>query len=516
MTGDKKSSGMSSNSHTRKVLTQPDLASRLNVKRTGKLISRSSKAPPNPISSPPKAAIAISNGKKDEVHRRRNPLNDILRRRSVEGTQTGSNNSSALQDVELGNASQQDEELRESDIKTAARVAELERALVIAEEEQDSLREELSSIRRRTQNDEDTIDDLRQQLSETQSDLEDDRFSSADRASQQADDDSEQITSLRYRIAQLENILDSRDALYRQRHEADLNELRTRLHVTEKESQERQQQLLSLKSSISFLTRRDLQVTDSELVASFSQLANRVRDWVITNFRRTKFHVTELPPETVEVLRSISPRYDEVETTERLALYQAIISNALVRILEEPIVVGSRTGPLAIFTQFSDDMYATSTTPEYREWRRATVRLVENNHAFQTLQQAREQTLFITAKELEHILFTLTSASLTPSAHAALISVLGAAADLQRTLVLQKARYQLLFYRDQAPDHTEYNERKMESVNADSTDEDGDMCTDRRFLFCVFPGLEKFGDEFGERANISNILLKATVCCGVG
>jgi hypothetical protein len=442
-------------------------------------------------------------------------LNDILRRRSVDGAQSGGNSSSVLQDVELGNASQREDEFRELDVRNAAKVAELERALLIAKEEQDALREKLDTIRQRSRDDEDTIDDLRQQLNETHSDEEVASLSSVDRASDRLGEDSEQIASLRYRVAQLESQLESRDALYRQRHEADLNELRTRLHVTDKESQERLQQLLSLKSSISSLTRRDSQITDSELVASFSQLANRVREWVISNFRRTKFHVTELPPETVKVLRSISPSYEEVENTDRLTLYQAIISNALLRILEEPIAVCSKTGLVAMFTQIAEDIYATSASPEYREWRRATVRVIEKSQALRTLQQARDETLFHTAKELEHVLFTLTSVSLTPGAHSALVSILTVAADLQRTLVLQKAQYQLLFFRDQVAGNTRYDDRKMDSVNDDFIDEDGDTHIDRKFLFSVFPGLEKWGDEFGGHPEISNILLKAKVCCSV-
>jgi hypothetical protein len=59
----------------------------------------------------------------------------------------------------------------------------------------------------------------------------------------------------------------------------------------------------------------------------------------------------------------------------------------------------------------------------------------------------------------------------------------------------------------------------MESVNDldNMVDDDGDVDpSDRQFLFCVFPCLEKFGDEWGENSQVSNVLLKARVCCGVG
>jgi hypothetical protein len=57
----------------------------------------------------------------------------------------------------------------------------------------------------------------------------------------------------------------------------------------------------------------------------------------------------------------------------------------------------------------------------------------------------------------------------------------------------------------------------MEIINdVDDMDDDGDTRIERIFSFCVFPCLEKFGDEFGEKVDVRNVLLKAKVCCGVG
>jgi hypothetical protein len=48
-----------------------------------------------------------------------------------------------------------------------------------------------------------------------------------------------------------------------------------------------------------------------------------------------------------------------------------------------------------------------------------------------------------------------------------------------------------------------------------SMDEDDDLGR-RQFMFCVTPCLEKYGDEWGENAEVVNVLLRARVCCGVG
>ena len=112
--------------------------------------------------------------------------------------------------------------------------------------------------------------------------------------------------------------------------------------------------------------------------------------------------------------------------------------------------------------------------------------------------------------EASHILFTLTSVSLAPNAQSTLAGMLKDAMGLQRTLALQKARYKLLFFRRQ-DDNMQFDDRTMETVN----DIDPAMEDDRKFLFCAFPGLIKYGDEWGEHSEMSNIVLKARVCSGV-
>lgn len=420
------------------------------------------------------------------------------------------------------------------DARLGDRVAELERALVLAKGEQDSLKEELEKTRSQAEAEQDTIEDLRHQLAETHQNAESaPRHVSSEhgRDNWPSDRPDEEIFrqnyELRYRIVQLQEQLSAQDAQYRERAErspsshgeSEWNELRSRLHATEKESQERLQQLLSLKSSISSLTRVDSQVTDSELTVSFSQLANCVREWVITNFRRSKLDLDGIPPETVQALMSIAPDYALVTSTDRLALYQAIVSSALMQVFEEPIFVGiPRTGPLVAVRECAMIIRDTGAEAQYGEWRRATIRALESSEARHTIATEQESLLYRLAEDIQRLLFTLTSVSLASSAQSALVGILSNAADLQHTLALQKAAYQVLFFRRQAAEKVHIDDQRMESVNdLDSTvDEDGDTQTERNFLFCVFPCLEKHGDEWGEHPETSNVLLKARVCCGVG
>lgn len=431
-----------------------------------------------------------------------------------------------------------------TDTKAADKIAELEQTLVVSREEQNALREELAKAREHGLVYKGTIEDYRRQLAvryQTQSppgafhpnsrptsrrsnSISMDYEQEVDPRRSltfQREDLVEQNYDLRSKLAQLQDQLMSQEALYqsrieqaRSRSETEWNELTSRLHIAEKESQERLQQLLSLKSSISSLTRMDSQVTDSELSEGLSQLAHRVREFVISNFRRTKLELSSIPTETVRALEAISPVYKTIDPTDRLALYQALISSAMMHIFREPIIVGlPETGPLAPIRQLA--AYIHNTGADFREWRRTTIRSLEKSEAKHTLHQEKVKLVHRLSSEVGHQLFTLTSINLTQNAQSTLMGMLNATADFQHTLLLQKAQYRLHFFNGQEG-HL-FDEGRMESVNDldGGLDEDGDV-VQRRFAFCVFPCLEKFGDEYGENTEVRNVLLKARVCCGVG
>jgi len=383
------------------------------------------------------------------------------------------------------------------DARMAHRIADLERALAIAKEEQSLAREELSRLRQFREADQDAIEELRAQLAQSASNT-----------------DTVPPAQLEERLASHEKTHQNR--IERPQSNGEADDLRLRLHAAEKESQERLQQLLALKSSISSLTRMDSQITDSELAESFSQLANRVREWTVSNFRRSRLNLENLPKETEEVLSALNPLYSvNIRSTDKLALYQAIVSHSLMQIFDAPIVFGlPSSDPFASLRPLAEHTRHLGTT--YREWVRATVQVLERSEAHSDIETEREASLHRLAGEISHILFTLTSVSLPPSAQSTLTGVLKDAVTLQRTLALQKARYQLLFFRCQDAS-MQFDERTMEAVNdVDPAVEDGaDMDVDRRFLFCAFPGLIKWGDEWGEHAEMSNVLLKARVCSGV-
>ncbi|KAI4956718.1 hypothetical protein J4E86_005188 [Alternaria arbusti] len=479
-------------------MTERKSSGKPHVKRGTRLISRSTKPSANNVVTPPKAAVAAPNARKDEVHRRRYPFNDMLKRKSEGAVDLERDTAPPGPSNELYSKSEMASSGDDAvDARMAHRIADLERALAIAKEEQSLAREELSRLRQFREADQDAIEELRAQLAQSASNT-----------------DTVPPAQLEERLASHEKTHQNR--IERPQSNGEADDLRLRLHAAEKESQERLQQLLALKSSISSLTRMDSQITDSELAESFSQLANRVREWTVSNFRRSRLNLENLPKETEEVLSALNPLYSvNIRSTDKLALYQAIVSHSLMQIFDAPIVFGlPSSDPFAGLRPLAEHTRHLGTT--YREWVRATVQVLERSEAHSDIETEREASLHRLAGEISHILFTLTSVSLPPSAQSTLTGVLKDAVTLQRTLALQKARYQLLFFRCQDAS-MQFDERTMEAVNdVDPAVEDGaDMDVDRRFLFCAFPGLIKWGDEWGEHAEMSNVLLKARVCSGV-
>ncbi|KAF2741106.1 hypothetical protein EJ04DRAFT_571821 [Polyplosphaeria fusca] len=505
-----------------------DLSARL--KRPGKVSSRTS--PPS-ISTPPKAAIGSSKGKKEELHRRKNPFNEMLLHKHGKDT-SGSSTS----------ATEEQEELRAdkghgrnpsigsiksiSDERTANRIAELERALIITREEQNALREELDKVKQHDQAYRETIEDYHRQLhshnhghhSRPHSPDTDmvveygdrDGYENQAAYDRRGEDAMDQTQHLRQKLAELQERLVEQDVGYRLklqqqaqqalRGESEWNELTRRLHHAEKESTERLQQLMDLKQSISSLTRMESQVADSDLSEQMDLLYHRIREWVISNFRRTKLDFSNLTTETARMLESIHPDPTQMESSDRLSFYQSIISSKLMQIFNEPIMIGlPKTGPLAPVTQIA--AYIHDVGHDYREWRRATVLALHRSGAASQIDAEKKELLHAMVNDIKTHLSNLTSVTITPAAMASLSDIFcNSNGDTAYAAAAEGAL--------QGAQTVLFDDSLMENINGDDMD-DVDTFTKRELAFCVFPCLEKFGDEAGEHLDVSNVLLKAKI-----
>lgn len=408
------------------------------------------------------------------------------------------------------------------------RFTELEKALAASQDQTAALRQELERVKQDAQASVEVskyqaIQTHRQATPESAMEVEEqlhDRDYEPQRQNYGREEDLiGQNHELRYRLAELQDQLIAKSAHHSPEtthSEADWDALTLRLHETKKESHARLQQLLSLKSSISSLTRIDLQVSDSELAESFLQLANRVREWVVSNYRRTKLNLHDLPETIIRLLRTIKIEYEKIEGADKLALYQAVVSHILMRIFNEPMIVGMpERGLWADVREFSLCIRDVGT--DFHEWRRTTLRTLEKSDKAPILAQWKAEELQKLSYELERIMLSIASTELTSSARATLVGILNTAVELKRTLCMQKARYRVFFFDAEGQRHN-FDTRMMEAINdlEYNMDENGGHLTEREFLYCVFPCLEKIRDDIEIHPELGNIVFKARVCCGVG
>ena len=506
------------------------------------MISKTLGKPSSPptINAPPKVAVGSTNAKKDEVQRRKSSLHDMLRGSPKEsdisqaallnGPVSGANHTSPARGTHSNATSKPlnttvaaDElgSLRhgEPTLTSDARLENLEKLLAVAREEMSALRLELERAKQDAQA---SVEISGYQVAEAHLRTAPEKSSRYNQTHQQdsgngVSDHGEDLATedreLRSRLTGAQEKLHAQPSFREPEtahSDADWNALTLRLHETEKESQSRLQQLLSLKSSISTLTRSDPQVSDSELADSLYQLANKVREWVVSNYRRTKMNFENLPEANAQMLRSIKADYQNINEADKLAFYQAIVSRILMQILEEPLCVGMPDRGIYLGLEaFSKDTRHHRT--ELREWRRTTIRMIERSNQAGTTDSWRDQKLHALADECEAMMRLISSTGLTPSARSALVGIMMLAAKLQRTLLLQKAEYSVVFF--DALDRQEYrvDQLAMEPVNdvECATEECNDSDVQRRFNFCVFPCLRKV------QGGSETIVFRARVSCSV-
>lgn len=513
-----------------------------------------SSSPPT-ISAPPKAAVGVSKVKKDEVQRHKNSFHDMLRGSQKENddgngaslnvpvagaTQTPASlghgargrPNTAVATTAIATADRRSSEHRKRSAQEGRRsldrhklstqeddrLAVLEQSLAAAREESAALRHELDRVKQDAQ----AFAEVSRYQAEHHAPLEDAEMQT-EPGNEALHDEHEryhdllvQNNDLHHRLAGVEEQLLSQAAHLQPKHsDSDWENLTLRLHEAEKESQARLEQLLSLKSSISSLTRSEPQISDAELAERFSQLANRVREWVVSNYRRSKLNFDGLPEASLRVLRSIKSDFGNVDAADKLAFYQAVVSRTLMRMFDDPWFFGMPDrGPYGGLQDFAAMLEMRGV--DSREWRRVTLRLVERVTLSDVMSGWEREQLASLASELEGLMLSMSSTEITSSARYALIGILKAAADLQRTLCLQKAAYKVIvfvFPWDDFLDHDhQFDDRTMEPINEleEPMDEQTGPQIHRKFKFCVFPCLQKIDD------GVEHIIFRARVCSGVG
>jgi hypothetical protein len=427
------------------------------------------------------------------------------------------------------------------------RIAELEKAMAIAHSEQQVMAKEIKKLQQHELVYRDAMETYKQQLSDSNDhrympdsngplkEFEEEtdryRFWSKERSELQ-----EEVFDLKDKLEELQSETLDREGIWSAQWEheranwiKERNQQAEALHNAEKEVLERRKQLIDLKQSISALTRTDNQATDSDLLDRMDQLYHRIREWVISNYRRSKLGVSNLNPDTIAVLEAINPKYQQSETTDKISLYQAVVAFNAMKIFQENVCVGLPiSGVLAETCRLFQGRFIQgyqpyvrltpkidSDGPDFRNWSRATVRMIRQTPLKDAVDARKKELIHSVAETTLKILEDISGVTKSDAIESSLVNLLYAAGDLQDTLLFQKARYSISFLvYDVESSHLRFDSQKMDPIN--ELEEDDGEFLEPEFRYAVFPNLIKSGDELGARPEIRNVLLRARVVCGKG
>ncbi|KAF2839631.1 hypothetical protein M501DRAFT_1056974 [Patellaria atrata CBS 101060] len=468
------------------------------------------------ISAPPKAAIAAEKATKDEPRRRyQTPTEQKPSSQSTD-------NSPPSADSSPNNTFHDAQSSSQSPNLHPDRLTELEKALLAAQAEQRRMSEEISQLQAHELLFRETLDSYKAELERAS------RSSVPQESSQPPSRRSwsQERASLQSRIQDASAELADRDmawtrALHRERGERsrERNQLLERLHTAEREARMYEEdarayhaQLMELKTSISSLTRVDSQVTDREIVEVLGHLHHRVREWVISNFRRSKLRTEGLTGLTGELVRSVAPGYGMGTGTPsgaKIAVLQGIVARQVVGILRDEHLFGlPREGALGQLHSLFEYLHATKSPGDFQQWRAATYTILQKD-GDRTLETTAAVLVDTLVSQTERIIHDLTGADqFSKETRAQLHSIIQQVVELSRTLIQQHAQYRVIF----PPSRNEkeelvFDHTGMEAFAAEETEED-EMEAVKKVYCITFPGLEKLADS-----GRAHLLVKAKVLC---
>ncbi|KAK5148924.1 hypothetical protein LTR04_000316 [Oleoguttula sp. CCFEE 6159] len=391
---------------------------------------------------------------------------------------------------------------------SSSRLAELDKALAIALEEQKSLSSELEHLRN-------TNNELRVKADD---EAEQKRYWQKKHSTLQAEFD-----DLRERFV-------TRDQLWKsewQKKSGDVlderDELREKLHAAQKmgssheeEAIDLRRQLLDLKHSISTSTRMESQVTDQIFAQEMVTLNHEIQNWVVNNFRRTKsVDFSNLPSTLKEALGRTVPLYETLARSAKLSIYQAMVMSHLMEVFNAKYFFGlPHDGPFGQLESIADhfrSMQASADAPsvEYSQWRSTTFELVRQSDDG----DLADHTSFLTDQivdDVDNILSDLTATESSSARLETLRSIVERAIAISRLFSVQRAEFSSELPCSSAMKEIEFDGALMEDINGEDATE-----LERRAVQCAtFPVVYKIGDERGENLHLRNVIMKAKVLCG--
>jgi activating signal cointegrator complex subunit 1 len=114
-----------------------------------------------------------------------------------------------------------------------------------------------------------------------------------------------------------------------------------------------------------------------------------------------------------------------------------------------------------------------------------------------------------TASGINALLDSMTDATQTEARDQGLRALVTSAIELARQLAVQKANLRVTMPVIMPHQQTFFDPSTMEDIGG----EDEEDLTNREICCVTFPGMSKRGDEYGDQAEVRNVVAKARVLC---
>ncbi|KAK4507135.1 hypothetical protein PRZ48_000869 [Zasmidium cellare] len=300
-------------------------------------------------------------------------------------------------------------------------------------------------------------------------------------------------------------------------HEAELERRTATLQQEKKKFQEDannlQKQLYELKRDISTSTRIDNEVSDSSFTQQFQNLYHETQNWVVNNYRKVKVEKTSEDICTLlqniaepKQLEFLEPIFKDFDASIKLASFQATTVCYMMEIFEEPLLFGfpSQQDWRRSIKKAAETLPTILSPTSYNKWRSVTTDAIRQSES-EEIKTSLESAAKSMAEMICITLNTLTEAEESTARVTSLQAILRRAISLSHLFRVQRARYE---FRLPAPAST-FAPDAME----DASFADGTASPERRVRCSTFPGVVKIGDENGENADRTTVVVKAMVVC---
>lgn len=194
-------------------------------------------------------------------------------------------------------------------------------------------------------------------------------------------------------------------------------------------------------------------------------------------------------------------------------MIQSLVSHLLVTQIFSAYFIGLSHSQAAEFLSIEKTLSSYGTAEALNTWRSTTLSILSKSSSHDSkIISETEAIISSIVLQLNDILSNITvqeQSTSTDSRDASLRSLLTSAISLSRLLRVQKAIFEIKMPVLEEHQQTMFDNERMEDIGG----EDEESLQGREIICAVFLGVEKRGDENGERGHLVNIVSKIKVLC---